>query len=216
MSTVARPAVQRLVLDNITWESYRRLLKAFDERPGLRLTYDRGVLEIMTLTYEHESDAALLGRLVVALTEELNLPLASGGSTTFRRRKYRRGLEADECYWILNEHRIRGKRRIDLRVDPPPDLAVEVDVTSSSLDRMSIYGRLGVPEVWRLKDQVLTFHLLDLNRRYTPSTHSLAFPRLASADLAGFLALRTGNDENTVVRQFRAWVRQTLVSPPTP
>src|SRR5262249_44274144 len=121
MSTVSRPAVQRLVLDNIAWATYLRLLRALAERPGLPLTDDRGGLEIMPLTYGHESAAALLGRMVVALTEELNLPLASGGSTTFRRRKYRRGLEADECYWILNEHRIRGKRRIDLRVDPPPD-----------------------------------------------------------------------------------------------
>jgi Uma2 family endonuclease len=216
MATVHVPAVQRMVLQNIDWPTYRRLLRAFDERPGIRLTYDRGSLEIRTLTFGHESWGHLLGRLVVALTEELNLPIAGGGSTTLRRRKQRRGLEPDECYWIASEPLVRGKKRLDLRVDPPPDLAIEVDVTRSSLDRLGIYAALGIPEVWRFDGQGLTFQVLGAGGRYGVQGASRCFPRVTPADLLRFLALRGQADENAVVRQFRAWVRQQPVPPGAP
>jgi Uma2 family endonuclease len=142
------------------------------------------------------------------LTEELGLPVKAGGSTTFRRRRKRRGIEPDDCYWIADEPRVRGKRRIDLRTDPPPDLAIEVDVTSSSLDRMGIYAALGVPEVWRLEGQTLTFQVLAPKGQYAQKATSLAFPWLAPADLVPYLALRGQMDENAVVAQLRTWVRQ--------
>jgi Uma2 family endonuclease len=192
-----------MLLRGIDWTTYSRLLRVLTGRRGLRLTYDRGSLEIMTLTYGHESLAHLLGRFVVALTEEMGLPIAEGGSTTFRRRRSRRGLEPDQSYWIASEPFIRGKQRIDLRVDPPPDLAIEVDVASSSVNRMAIYAVLGVPEVWRLADQVLTFHVLVGGGQYAVNLTSRAFPFLTSADVQGFLALRGQQDENTIVRQFR-------------
>jgi Uma2 family endonuclease len=195
----------RLVLYNVPWPTYLRLLQMFDES-HVRMTYDRGTLEIMTLTFGHESYGYLLGRFIDALTEELGLPIAGGGSTTFKRR--RRGLEPDGCFWIANEPRIRGKTKIDLRVDPPPDLAIEVDVSHSSLDRMSVYAALGVPEVCRLHGQTLTFQVLGPDGKYAESSHSRAFPQLTPADLASFLALRGQTDDNAIVRQFRAWVRQ--------
>src|SRR5208282_5710304 len=120
MSTVSLPPEQRLLLDGVDWQTYGRLLRALGHRPSVRLTYDRGTLEIMTLSHEHESYAHLLGRFIVALTEELGLPIKGGGSTTFRRRKRRRGLEPDESYWIANESLVCDKVRIDLRTDPPP------------------------------------------------------------------------------------------------
>ena len=210
---------QRLILHDVDWKTYGRLLRDFAERPSVRLTYDRGVLEIMSPLHEHDSDARFLGRLVVTLTEELGLTLKVGGSTTFRRRRQRRGLEPDDCYWITNEPRVRGKRRIDLRVDPPPDLAIEVDVTRSSLNRMGIYAVLRVPEVWRLDGDTLTFEVLQPSgRTYASGSTSLAFPLVTPADLMSFLALRTQRDENAVVQQFRAWIRQRQgggASPPT-
>jgi Uma2 family endonuclease len=210
MSTVpARPvAGQRLLLEGVDWRTYSRLLHAFAERPAVRLTYDRGCLEIMSPLHEHESDADFLGCLVVALTEEMGLPRKAGGSTTLRRR--RRGLEPDRCYWIAHEAAVRGKRRIDLRIDPPPDLAIEVDVTHSSLDRLAVYAALGVPEVWRLDGQTLTFHVLGAGRSYAAASHSLSFPLVTPGDLLNFLALRVGQDETSVVCQFRARVRQLL------
>jgi Uma2 family endonuclease len=197
----------------VDWRTYERLLRTFAERPSVRLTYDRGVLEIMRPLLEHDNDGRFLGRLVVTLTGELGLPIMAGGSTTFRRRSKRRGLEPDDCFWIASEPRVRNKRRIDLRVDPPPDLAIEVDVIRSSLNRMGIYAALGVPEVWRLDGPALTFHALQADGRYVATTHSRAFPLVAPADLLTFLALRGQMDENAVVRQFRAWVRQHAPPP---
>src|SRR5262245_54289430 len=99
----------------------------------IRLTYDRAKLEIMTLSHGHENYATLIGRLIEALTEELNIPIHSGGSTTFKREAKKRGLEPDECYWIQNERVMRGRKDFEIDTDPPPDLAVEIDIMSSSL-----------------------------------------------------------------------------------
>lgn len=218
MSTVsARPAAgQYLLLDNVDWRTYSRLLRIFAEQRGIRLAYDRGRLEIMSPLPEHETDASFLGRLVVALTEELGLPIKEGGSMTMRRRRKQRGIEPDRCYWIANEPKMRGKRTFSLRIDPPPDLAIEVDVTSSSLNRMGIYAALGVPEVWRLDEPTLTFLALGANRSYNALPHSLSFPTLKPADLMTFSPLRANQDENSVVRQFRVWVRQNLPPGATP
>jgi Uma2 family endonuclease len=213
-ATTSRP--QRLVLYGVSWREYTRMLRAFAERPGYRLTYDRGTLEIMSPLHEHESDIAMLGRFVVVLTEELALPIKAGRSTTFRRRQMRRGLEPDNSWWIAREPQVRGKRRIDLRVDPPPDLALEVDVTRRTLNRMSIYARLRVPEVWRLNARGLTFQTLQANGRYAEQTHSLTFPLFTPADLMAFMGLRSQHDENEVVRQFRVFVRQRLATGTAP
>jgi Uma2 family endonuclease len=216
MSTVARPT-HRLpaVLEDIDWGMYTRLLRVFEKRRGFRLTYDRGTLEIMSPLWSHEESGRLLGRFVDVLTEELNLPCRLGGSVTLRRRRKRRGLEPDNCYWIACSPLLQGKRELDLRVDPPPDLAMEVDVTSSSLDRMSIYAALGVPEVWRLSTGGIAFHVLE-NGAYQERTNSVSFPQLASTDLPPFLALWGSTDDNTIVRQFREWVRTQMLTRPTP
>src|SRR5207249_12201928 len=110
---------------------------------------------------------------------------------------------------IANASRMAARRRPNLRTDPPPDLAIEVDVTTSSLDRVSIYASLRVPEVWRLDGDILTFHVLDQQGQYQPAAHSLSFPQVTPADLLVFLQQgRTAGDQNAVVQQFRAWVRQ--------
>jgi Uma2 family endonuclease len=205
-----------MVLSGVGWRTYTRLLYVFAEYRSVRLTYDRGELEIMSALREHESDADMLGRFVVVLTEELGLPINAGGSVTLRRRRKQRGLEPDRCWWIANELRMRGKRRLDLRVDPPPDLAVEVDVTRSSLNRMGIYAALKVPEVWRLDGAALTFHVLGAGGQYAASPRSVAFPLITPADLVRFLDLRVTQDENAVVRQFRTWVRQQIAAQGTP
>jgi Uma2 family endonuclease len=203
------PVGQYLLLSGIDWRTYTRLLHIFAERPGIRLTYDRGELEIMSPRLEHDNDGRLLGLLVGALTMELGLPIKRGGSTTLRRRLRQRGIEADECFWISNAPRMAGRRRLDLRRDPPPDLAIEVDVTHSSLDRLAIYAVLGVPEVWRLDANNLDFHVLGAEGTYTAAATSLAFSFLTPADLFRFLdQARQAGDENAVERQFRDWIRQ--------
>jgi len=203
------PPARRLRLDDIDWQAYTRLLKVFAERPSIRLAYDRGRLEIMSPLPEHESDADMLGRFVVVLTEELELPIKSGRSTTYRKRLKQRGLEPDNSYWIANEPAVRAKRRIDLKTDPPPDLAIEVDVTHSSLNRMGIYAALQVPEVWRLDENELRFLILGEDGKYQEGP-SRSFPGLRASDLPPFLALPGQLEENALVRQFRAWVRQRI------
>jgi Uma2 family endonuclease len=210
MVKVRIPRQQRLILDNVSWERYTRFLRDFSDN-HCRLTYDRGVLEIMTLSHEHEGLSEFLGLLVVTLTQELELTLKLGGSTTFRQRRKKKGIEPDRCYWIANEAAVRGKTRIDLRVDPPPDVALEVDITHSSMDRLHIYAALRVPEVWRYDAQGLAFLVLNAERRYVPAANSPAFPiPVSPADLMPFLQMRGQMDENAIVRQFRDWIRSQI------
>jgi Uma2 family endonuclease len=219
--SVTQPAVRScLVLSNTDWRTYSRLLRVFEGRPGVRLTYDRGELEIMSPLMEHDDDGRFIGDMVYVLTDELGLPLKRGGSTTLRRKLKQRGIEADGCFWIANAHRMAGKRRLDLRTDPPPDLAIEVDVTHSSLNRFAIYAALGVPEVWRVDGNTMSFYVLGVGRTYATAAVSPTFPLVTPADLIGFLQQgRMAGDENAVLRQFRAWIRQQADSagaPPIP
>ncbi len=212
MATVQSPAPQGFILYGVSWQEYGRLLRAFAERPSVRLTYDRGTLELMTLSLEHESLVRFFNLLILALTLEFGLPLRGGGSTTFRRRRRRRGLESDECYWIASEPLVRGKEKIDLHRDPPPDLALEVDVSYSTLDRMKIYAALCVPEVWRYDGRALIFYVLGSDGTYITAPDSKAMPQVRSADLAGLLALRGTMDENSLFRHFQSWARQRFGS----
>jgi Uma2 family endonuclease len=199
------------VLHDIDWGTYTRLLRAFERRRGFRLTYDRGTLEIMSPLWEHENPAYMLGRFVDVLVEELRVPCRPGGSVTLRRRRKSRGLEPDQCYWIASAGRLQGKQHLDLRVDPPPDLAIEVDVTHSSLNRMRIYAALGVPEVWHVTSQGLTFNILE-GGACQIRAHSLSFPLLASADLAGFLSQLGHTEETALTVQLREWVQKVLLN----
>jgi Uma2 family endonuclease len=203
-----RRASQSLLLEDIDWDTYSRLLRVFASRPGIYLTYDRGRLEMMAPLLEHEDDGRFLGRLVVAMTEELGKPIKAGGATTMRRQLKRRGLEADECFWIDNAPRMQGRRRLNLRRDPPPDLAIEVDVSHSSLDRLAIYAALKVPEVWRLDGDTLHFYVLAPDGSYVDAPRSRSFPMIAPADLLEFLQrARVAGDQNPVVREFRLWLQ---------
>jgi Uma2 family endonuclease len=209
----AAPSGGSLVIDGIDWKTYSRLLTIFAERPSVRLTYDQGRLEIMSPVLEHDDEGRFLGQLVWVLTEELEMPLHPGGSTTLRRKLKARGIEADECFWIANAHRLKGRRRLDLRIDPPPDLAIEVDVTHSCMDRLGIHAVLGVAEVWRLDGDVLTFHVLGPRSKYTIAERSRTFPLVTPKDLMQFLhQARQAGDQNPVIRRFRQWLRQRLRS----
>jgi Uma2 family endonuclease len=209
MATVNLPKRRSLVLYDIDWTTYRRLLRAFDERPGIRLTYDRGTLEIMSPPQEHERVAYLLGRFVDTLTDELKWRVIAGRTTTFRKKKKKRGLEPDNSYWIASEPQVRGKRPIDPRTAPPPDLVIEVDITHSSLNRLAIYATLKFPEVWRFANDQVAFLLLQKDGSYAPGP-SRCFPGLQALDLAPFLDLWKREDDMTAVGEFRTWVRQRI------
>src|SRR5260370_39130270 len=159
MATVQIVGERRFLFEKVNWEAYEALLKTWQDLP-VRMTYDQGRLEIMSPLLSHEQYGSLLAQMVEAFTLELRIPRHTGGSTTFKQEAKERGLEPDECYWIQNEPRMRSRKEFDPDTDPPPDLAIEVDITSSSLDRMSIYADLGVPQVWRFDGDTLTMNLL--------------------------------------------------------
>ena len=195
---------QHIVFENASWGLYERLLREVGDGP-MRLTYDQGRLEITSPRPDHEKTSRVLCLFVFDLALAADLPILMLGSTTLRRRIRRRGLEPDECFYIANEHRVRGKSRLSFPRDPPPDLAIEIDLTSSSVPRMPIYATLGVPEIWRYSRQRLRcLHLR--GGKYVARPESLSFPGLTPADLTPFVqrAERIGQAAATVA--FRRWL----------
>ena len=209
MTTTLTQAANRFLLKNISWQTYEALLKDLESQRGIRLTYDRGLLEIMTPLAPHERNSRLIGRLVEALTEELNIEICSLGSLTCKREDLARGLEPDECYYIQNEPVIRSLEQIDLNQDPPPDLAIEIDITSSSINRLALYASLGVPEVWRYDGSRLIIYQLE-GGEYRVCDRSSTFPLITSSEIIRFLELRKSNGETALIRLFREWVRNQV------
>ena len=207
MSTVPFLAEQRVILDNISWQTYLAILNDADNCRG-RMTYDRGVLEIMAPSKLHEQVKGLIGRMVEVFTEELNIDIESVGSTTFKREDLERGFEADECYYIQHAVEVRGKDEIDLLIDPPPDLVIEVDISRSSLSKFGLYGALGVPEVWRYDGERLQFYVLQAEG-YREIQDSSVLPSLSASQLLHFLRQRLEQSETALIRGFRHWVRET-------
>jgi Uma2 family endonuclease len=199
-----------VILVGIRWQTYLALVQDFGDRP-IRLTYDRGNLEIMAPSFRHEVYAKILGRLVETLAEELELDFKSGRTTTFRREDLDRGLEADDCFYFKNVSAILGKTEIDLTRDPPPDLALEIDFSTSSINRMGIYAALGVSEVWRFEGQVLEVLSLAPNSAYQKSAQSPTFPGVPVERLTEFMHQATQLDDRKLLRLFREWVRKDVL-----
>jgi Uma2 family endonuclease len=193
----------------VDWATYRAISTAIGER-HVRLAYDGENLELMSVSRLHDKLSRLLGRFVVVLTEELNLPLDSAGSTTLEREDVERAIEPDECFYIHNEALIRDRDELDLATDPPPDLGVEIDVSRSSLDRLEIYAKLRIPEVWRYDGERLRIYRLRKTGRYDEVQRSRYFPKLNPSNLVSFLLRRSKTDENSLVREFCAWVRDRI------
>lgn len=207
-----RPATdgQRFVLYSVGWEGYQTLLKLVGDRP-IRLTYDRGNLELRSPGCEHERQKSRLGFAVEAVAEELDIPLVAAGSTTFHREDKDRGLEPDECYYLTSAGRVHDWNHVNLAIDPPPDLAIEIEITRSALDRQGIYAALGIPEVWRFDGTALVVLLLRAEGTYAPSETSAAFPFLPMAEVARFLREHDPRNDTRWGRAFREWVRAEVV-----
>jgi Uma2 family endonuclease len=201
---------QRFLLHDVGWRGYETMLQLIGDRP-IRLTYDRGNLELRTTSRRHEKNKRLLGRLIDVMTEELEIPRTSDGSTTWRRQVLDRGLEPDECFYLYDHaEQLADKEAVDLDVDPPPDLAIEIDITRSSLDRQGIYAALGVPELWRFDGESLRVFRLRADRTYEPCTASPAFPFLPLDDVVRLLKQGATMDQSRWGRMVRAWVRNDL------
>ena len=200
----ALPAGSTLLLHEVNWTEYEALLALLPDNPRFRLSYDQGTLEIMTLSPRHERLKSLFAHLLAVLAEELNLNLVGLGSTTFRRTEAARGTEPDDCYYIHQAERMAGRDTIDLTVDPPPDLIVEVDISHPSLDKFPIYASLGIPEVWRHNGDTLQFFRL-IDERYIQTPESSLFPALSAEVLAGFVQQGMAHGIIPMIRAFRLW-----------
>jgi Uma2 family endonuclease len=197
----------------VDWGTYRTISDALKGR-HLRLTYDRGTLELMTISPLHGKCSRLLGRLIIALTEELGLRVSGFGDMTCDREDLERGVEPDECFYLEHEPEVRDRDTIDFRTDPPPDLVAEIDITRNSRRRLVVYAALGVPEVWVYDGTALQVLRRDPQGEYQVAEQSRHFPQIPVQQLANFLARRTHTDENSLLREFRVWVRERLAAPP--
>ncbi|NES18237.1 MAG: Uma2 family endonuclease [Symploca sp. SIO3E6] len=203
------PPGQRVLLEEVSWNEFEIILEELGEHRAARVAYDKGTLEIMTPLPEHESGKVFIGDFVKAILEELDIEFLSLGSTTFKNQAMLQGIEPDDCFYIQNEAAVRGKDRLDLSIDPPPDLALEIDITSRT--HSNIYEALGVPELWRFEKGELQINILQPDGKYAKRESSGIFPNLPLIEnLPKFVRTSKAIGRNKTMKNFRQWVRDPL------
>jgi Uma2 family endonuclease len=202
----ASEAPDHIVLYDMSWDYYERTIEEA-ARSNLRITYDGGTLEMMTTSFWHEEVKTSIARLLETFSLETGTRVRGFGSPTCRRKDLKRGLEPDECYYVKTPPPPRGTKTLDLRVHAPPDLAVEVEVSRSSIPRVPIYAALGVPEVWRFSEGRIIILHRQSDGQYATAAESLAFPDLPMAEFNRFLTMALTTDQHDAVVAFRDWLR---------
>jgi Uma2 family endonuclease len=210
MTTVELPrAPQPLVLQGVPWEVYEELRK-LPENNHVRMTFDEGVLEMMTPSARHERWSEILGQLITVWAMELAVDMTSCRSMTVSRKDLQKGLEPDNCYYVQHELQVRGKAELDFAVDPPPDLAIEVDVSRSSLGKLKLYAAFGVPEVWRYDGQSIEVLTLGPKKRYRPSAKSRCLPGIPLDEMTRVLGRMNTESETALILSFRDYLRRGI------
>lgn len=200
---------QHLILHGVSWETYERLLADFQNSHAAHFAYDQGVLEIMVLSAEHERPNRTIALLVEEVALEMGIDVDNVGSHTFKREDLARGFEPDTCFYIQNAERVSGKTRIDIAVDPPPDLVIEIDIAHPSLEKLPLYAAVGVPEVWRYADNVVTIYVLE-GSDYQSQEASQVLPGLTSQILSQFVEEGLSTKRTAWVHRVREWARQQI------
>jgi Uma2 family endonuclease len=209
VATLAQPDAPReqsIVLDRMSWSFYEQLLAEVDDR-HLFITYNKGRMELMSPSWKHESYSEQIGQLVRILARHFKLPYLPGGSTTFRLKDRECGLEPDKCFYIQNVRAVLGKDQVDLGVDPPPDLAIEIEISRRLLDRIEIYHALGLPEVWTYDGKRLKV-LARRARGYEEVQQSLVFPLLPISRIPQLLEMAKDQDASAWEDAVCAWLLQ--------
>jgi Uma2 family endonuclease len=202
------PVGQRLLIRNLDWQQFERILEELGESRSARIAYSHGTLEIRMPSPEHEVDKELIGDIVKALLDELEIDCECFGSTTFKQETMASGIEPDQCFYIQHQAQMRGKRRVDLAIDPPPDLAIEVDVTSKT--QLDAYAALRVPELWLYGKSRLTIYTLQAGE-YQPTVTSPTFSTLPVLDwVTEVLEQSLTLGRSPALRAFRKKIRQAL------
>jgi Uma2 family endonuclease len=195
---------QRLVLRDVTWSEFEEIMADLGDRRPTRIAYDRLTLEIVTPLPEHQYIKEIVSDLLKALMEELDIDFCCLGSTTFRKNESQ-GLEPDQCFYIKNEAAVRGKKRLDMNFDPPPDLALEVDLTSRTYP--DIYASLRVPELWQFQDGQMQIKILQ-DGEYVEVLESPNFPGLALTPvIPTFLRQSEVDGRMAAIKAFRRWIQ---------
>ncbi|MCC5623903.1 Uma2 family endonuclease [Nostoc sp. CHAB 5715] len=203
---LTEPRADRVVLYNISWQQFENLLIDLGESRAVRVAYHDGTLEIMTPLPEHEYYKEIIGDIIKDTSEVLELDYECYGSTTWKRELKKAGIESDNCFYFQNEALIRGKLKFDLNQDPPPDLALEIDVTSKSLDRFPIYARLGVPEIWSYDSGEIKIYQLQ-GEEYLERETSLVFSNLNIQEIPSLIERYRMAGRRVFRQAIREWVR---------
>jgi Uma2 family endonuclease len=206
LKQITVPPGQRLLVNDVSWSEFENILEELGEHRAARIAYDNGILEIMTPLPEHEMSKVLISNFVEALLEELEIDFWCLGSTTFKNSEMLQGIEPDNCFYIKNEALVRDKDRLDLTLDPPPDLALEIDVTSRT--HPDIYKTLKVPELWRFERGKLQINVLR-DREYIQTETSPLFPKFPLKQaIPQYLEQCKREGRNKTMKAFRNWVQQ--------
>jgi len=202
------PTGGTLVLDDVSWDDYEELLNEIEDRPGFRVSYNEGRLEIMSPKPEHEECKRIIERIVDTLSDELDINVEPRGSATWKN-KPDKGTEGDTCYYVANAERIIGKRDIDITKDPPPDLIIEVDSTNESLNKFVIYSTLHIPEIWRYDVKHSHLYMYELKGTdYVAIASSRSFPILTPEVLVEIIDLGKTLGQKAALAAFRQWLKK--------
>jgi Uma2 family endonuclease len=207
MTALPAPNNPAYVLEDVSWDFYERAVEEMENSGRhVRITYEDGRMEFMSPSDLHEELEGLIGRLIELYAIERDIPITGLGSVTCKRRDLRKGLEPDECYYVTTPRPPRGD--FDLKRYPPPDLAVEVEISRGVIPKQPIYAALGVPEIWRFDGQRIIVLRRQADGQYQTFTDSGVFPNLPIAEFNRFLALALSDENHPTARAFRDWLRK--------
>ncbi|MDQ3653372.1 MAG: Uma2 family endonuclease [Acidobacteriota bacterium] len=206
MAAIISPPEQKIIMQGVSWATYEQLLADFVDSHAAHFAFDSGTLEIMSPSPKHEKPNRTIAMLIELVAGEMEVDIENLGSTTFKREDIAKGFEPDSCFYVAHAELARRKDEIDLMIDPPPDLVIEIDITHPSLDKFPIFAAFGVPEVWRYDGVRVRFYTL-IDRQYAAQTTSLIFPSLTAAAVTELLEASKSMKRNLWLGRVREWAR---------
>lgn len=195
-----------LTQHGVSWDDYEELLESVGEASGLRISYDDGTLQIMTVSFKHEKFVRMIERMVDLVSLRLRIKVLFYGSATMKQHRKKKGAEPDACFYVEKADLVGTKDDFNLDTDPPPDVVVEIDLHHASTSKFPIYAAFGVPEIWRYEGQVLTIHHLR-EGKYVASEASQSLPLFTGAVLTEFLARIPKQDQYNILLAFEEWLK---------
>lgn len=198
-----------LILFGVRWEDYEKILTEFQNVKGLKIYFNRGILRIMSNSLGHEIYADLIKIFLAYVSKVLGKKVSFAGSTTLKKTLQQKGAQPDAEFYVTNASAIKGKKKLDLSYDLPPDVVVEIDVTHSDEDKFEIYATFGVPEFWVYDEKNLKIYRLQENKKYTEVSASIELPILTAEILTEFLNRSQTEEQFDVLNDFENWLNES-------